>query len=333
MEVLEDRVQEASIKIITMAFETNITTIGEHAIIHLKDLSNNSFVELYSFGALLNQFSVVHEGTPLNVIEGFSDISDAIKNITPYFRSAKLSPFVCRVNKGSFTFGEKKYHLSKYMTNGNAIHGLIYDASFEIVTHEANDNFASVTLSYQYEKKEDGFPFIYKCEVEYKLESDNQLTVTTTITNADEKLIPVTDGWHPYFTLGDTIDEYQVEFQCKEMLVFDDALIPTGSFIPYETFGSLTNFGDTHFDNCFTLNFAECQPLCVIRNPKKKIQIEFHPSQSYPYLQIYTPDSRKSIAIENLSAAPDAFNNGLGLIVLSPKEQAVFSTKFKVKSI
>lgn len=316
-----------------MAFETNITTIGEHAVIHLKDLSTNSFVEIYSFGALLNKFSVVHAGSLFNVVEGFSNVSEALENITPYFRSAKLSPFVCRVNNGRFSFGEKEYQLTKYTTNGNAIHGLIYDASFNVVDHEANDEFGSVTLSYHYEKKEEGFPFTYTCEVEYKLEAGNLLTVSTTITNTNEKLMPLTDGWHPYFTLGDTIDDYQIEFQSKEMLVFDDALIPTGSFTPYEAFGSLTNFGDTRFDNCFTLNFAECQPLCVIRNPKKKIQIEFHPSQSYPYLQIYTPDSRKSIAIENLSAAPDAFNNGLGLIVLSPKEHAVFSTKFKVKSI
>ena len=80
------------------------------------------------------------------------------------------------------------------------------------------------------------------------------------------------------------------------------------------------------FDNCFTLNFAECQPMCVIRNPRKKVQIEIHPERSYPYLQIYTPDHRKSIAIENLSGAPDAFNNGMGLKVLAPGETANFTT-------
>jgi aldose 1-epimerase len=65
----------------------------------------------------------------------------------------------------------------------------------------------------------------------------------------------------------------------------------------------------------------------------KKVQIEFHPERSYPYLQIYTPDHRKSIAIENLSAAPDAFNNGMGLKVLSPNEAVTFTTKFVIKSL
>jgi aldose 1-epimerase len=71
--------------------------------------------------------------------------------------------------------------------------------------------------------------------------------------------------------------------------------------------------------------------MCVLRNPARKVQVEIHPSASYPYLQIFTPEHRKSIAIENLSAAPDAFNNGMGLKVLEPDEAADFSTTFKIK--
>jgi len=71
--------------------------------------------------------------------------------------------------------------------------------------------------------------------------------------------------------------------------------------------------------------------LCVVRNPLRKVQIEITPSSSYPYLQIFTPDHRNSIAIENLSAAPDAFNNGIGLKVLEPNEAVNFSTQFRIK--
>ncbi|MEJ7677226.1 MAG: hypothetical protein WKG06_05005 [Segetibacter sp.] len=54
------------------------------------------------------------------------------------------------------------------------------------------------------------------------------MTIITTVTNIDKQLIPVVDGWHPYFTLGNTINDYQLEFQSKEMLEFDENLIPTG---------------------------------------------------------------------------------------------------------
>ena len=37
------------------------------------------------------------------------------------------------------------------------------------------------------------------------------------------------------------------------------------------------------------------------------------------YLQVFTHPNRHGIALEPMSCAPDAFNNGLGLQVLEPK--------------
>jgi aldose 1-epimerase len=54
------------------------------------------------------------------------------------------------------------------------------------------------------------------------------------------------------------------------------------------------------------------------------------PENSYPILQIYTPLSRKSIAIENLTGAPDNFNNGIGLLFLDPKKEYSFTTSYTV---
>lgn len=316
-----------------MAFEAGISSFGEHVVITLKDLTTNTFAEIYNYGALLNNFTSQHHGSALNVIDGFLSPAEATERLTPFFKSAKLSPFVCRVKNSKYKFGENEYFLSKYASRGNALHGLVYNAAFDVANYKSDDNSASVVLAYTYDKASEGYPFRFKCEVEYTLSEGNALSVSTTITNADTQLIPVVDGWHPYFTLGDSINEYQVEFQSKEMLEFDADLIPTGKLIPYQQFGSIKSFGPTEFDNCFTLNFAECQPMCVIRHPGKKVQIEFHPSEAYPYLQIYTPDHRKSIAIENLSGAPDAFNNAMGLKVLQPDESATFATKFITRSL
>jgi len=78
------------------------------------------------------------------------------------------------------------------------------------------------------------------------------------------------------------------------------------------------------------LDEQECQPLCVLRNPEKNIEVQFLPDESYPYLQIYTPQHRRSIAIENISGAPNAFNNGMGFITLESGQSALFSTTYKV---
>ncbi|HEX8460023.1 MAG TPA: aldose 1-epimerase [Segetibacter sp.] len=316
-----------------MSFEVNISSFGKHSVITLKDVSTHTFVEIYNYGALLNNFTSEHAGEAINVIDGFASPAEATEKLTPFFKSAKLSPFVCRVKNAKYKFGEGNYLLSKYSSHSNALHGLLFDAYFTVEDTFSDDNYAAVKLSFNYDSYLEGYPFKYKCAVEYSLAEGNALTVKTTITNTGQQLMPIVDGWHPYFTLGDTINEYQVEFQSKEMLEFDENLIPTRTLIPYQEFGSLKHFGPTLFDNCFTLNFAECQPMCVIRHPKRKVQIEFHPESSYPYLQIYTPDHRKSIAVENLSGAPDAFNNGMGLKVLEPKEEATFTTKFIIRSI
>jgi aldose 1-epimerase len=316
-----------------MGFEAVTHQQGNDHVVVLTDTSTNTTAEIFAFGAVLNSFIIIHHQQPLNVIDGFVSVADARANMKPMFNGAKLSPFVCRINNQAYRFAEGEYQLSKFSLGKHAIHGLIFDADFSIIETGANENGASVKLQHIYDDDTQGYPFRYRCEVEYQLKRDNELVVKTMITNIDEQLLPVADGWHPYFQLGDLVDDCQLEFQSKEQVEFDEGLIPTGKLTPYEEFGSLKKLGSTSFDNCFTVNFAECQPMCVFRNPHKKIQVEIYPSKEYPYLQIFTPGHRKSIALENLSAAPDAFNNAMGLKVLEPNEQVNFVTKFVIRSL
>jgi aldose 1-epimerase len=315
-----------------MAFETKIIGAGKEAIIKLADTSSNCTAEIFAFGAILNRFTLLHNGEEINVIDGFEDVREAPETITPAFKSAKLSPFVCRINEGKYEFANQPYELAKYSMGKNAIHGLVYDEVFKIAETSSEES-ARVKLQYQYDNTSHGYPFKFSCEVVYDLLPGNTLSVTSSIKNLDTKEIPVADGWHPYFTLVDSVNECEFMLKSNEMLEFDDELIPTGKYIPYKEFNELKKFGTTWFDNCFTVNFEEGQPSCIFRNPNKNIEVQIHPSTSYPYLQFFTPDHRKSIAIENLSAAPDAFNNGIGLKVLAPQECASFNTKYVINPL
>jgi aldose 1-epimerase len=51
--------------------------------------------------------------------------------------------------------------------------------------------------------------------------------------------------------------------------------------------------------------------------------------KGYNFLQIYTPPHRKSIALEPLTGAPDAWNNKIGMIALLPDEQRKFTVRMK----
>jgi len=301
----------------------------------LEDLTEATSVEIIpSCGGILNAFILTHNGKQLNVIDGYNNAEDFKQHAeSKGFKSCKLSPFACRINNAQYDFAEKKYTIQKFLLNGSALHGLLYDVAFKVKDQWADEKSAGVTMQHQYKGSDEGYPFHYSCTVVYELKNGNALTLTTVVTNNDKGLMPIQDGWHPYFKFGNGIDELQLEFQSKEMVEFNEALIPTGKLLPYQEYGALKKIGAAEFDNCFTVNFAECQPLCVLRDPIQKLQLEIYPDKTYPYLQVYTPPHRKSIAIENLSAVPDAFNNKIGLQILEPGASANFTTIYKLTSL
>ena len=302
----------------------------------LEDDNGTSAVIIPGCGAILHAFIIKRGNTSLNVIEGYESKDDFEKNLTSKgFRGCKLSPFVCRITKGEYVYNGKLYKIKKYYDRDNALHGLLYDQQFTLLDEEQDEDHASVSMRHEYRGSDPGYPFHYDCTVTYSLEKENSLVVTTEIFNRTKEPIPVQDGWHPYFTLGKKLDELQLSFLSNEVVEFNDNLIPTGELIPYKEFHQLKILGNKFFDNCFVVDFhmvSGSSPACILRDPVENIQIEICPDKSYPYLQFYTPPSRNSIAIENISGAPDAFNNGMGYNVLSPGESVNFKTCYKVRT-
>jgi len=318
-----------------MRFE--ITPGPDHDSYFLKDNSTGCYAEIFPFGAILNQFAVaLQNGKVVNVIDGFKGVQDARENITNGFHSAKLSPFVCRLHKGEYSFEGSDYKIDKYYMGDSAIHGLLFDAAFKVSATHVDEKKATLSLTYEYKDSTQGFPFAYDIEVIYKLGVDQDLQVTTHVNNAGTADMPLSDGWHPYFKLGDKINTAAVRFDSRELVEFDDTLLPNGKTSLYNAFNQFKVFGDTELDNCFTLNqpsYDGALPAFEIKDEQAGVLLGIYPDSAYPYLQIYTPPSRTSIAVENLSSIPDAFNNKTGLIKLGPAESKTFTTTYKLSAI
>ncbi len=312
-----------------MPFEISVDGKNHFPVIKLRDMFNGCTAEIYSFGALLNGFYIKGSTESTNVIDGFLSPQDAVENITKGFKSAKLSPFVCRLAKGEYSQENKTYKINKFYLGSEAIHGLLFDTVFAIKEFGTDEHSAFVKLFYEYSKKEEGFPFSFSIEIFYQLKANNELTVKTTVTNTGEKTIPLSDGWHPYFKLGKTIDTLLMQINSGTMLEFDSDLLPSGNFIDYKRFETIQPIGDTFLDNSFVLKNNDA-PACIIRDESTGLQLTITCDESYPYLQVYTPEHRNSIAIENLSGAPDAFNNGIGLIMANPTEAYHFTATYQV---
>lgn len=312
-----------------MRFSVSINQQQAHPIITLKDKTTGTRASIFAFGGFLNGFFIPLKGKLINCIEGFNSVADARKNIANSFRSAKISPFVCRMRNGTYQLGEKKYTVHKHYLGQHAIHGLVYDAQFTISETTANDEMASVLLTFKYNKTDQGYPFTFEISIYWKLETGNKLSVTTSVIHQNKTLIPYADGWHPYFTLGDKVDQYTLQFNGDTQLEFDNALLPTGKKKKDTRFLKGVSLKGIVLDNSF--EYLPNQPKkCILKN--KDLQLTVEASDQYPILQVYTPPTRKSIAIENLSGAPDNFNNGIGLIMLEPNKKYSFGTSYTINT-
>jgi aldose 1-epimerase len=292
-------------------------------ILSLIDSNSGTQVEIIpAHSALLHAFRIPYGDGQLNVIDSYESLEDYRQNQPEYFKGAKLSPFACRIPGGKYRWSGQDYTISK----GRAIHGLLYDVPFEVVGQEANEKGALLTLRHTYTGSEKGYPFPYDCEVMYHLEPGQQLRITTFILNQGDVAMPVMDGWHPYFSTGTPVDELELQFASEQIVEFNAQLVPTGNVLPYDRFLESRTLGGIPLDNSFLLDFSTHNAMCRLRDPQKRVLISFYPESSYPVLQVYIPPHRNSIAIESLTGAPDAFNNGMGLVTVEPGEEKVFST-------
>lgn len=300
-------------------------------LLRLTDENSGTAISLLpGYGATLHEFLVrQRDGTLFNVIDNYRSAVELKKEMTRSFKGPKLSPFPCRIPDGVYHFEDREYRFQRLFSDGTAIHGLLYDKPFT-VTAENADGAAMVAMEYDYNNVDPGYPFRYNCVVRYELHPDNDLEVTTTVTNTGDSVIPIADGWHPYWRLGGKADDWQVQFHSEAIVDFDERLVPTGGLTGYSQFSTARPLGDTFLDNCFVLKPELVSAACELYNPATGLRVGFFPDASYPYLQIYTPPTRGSIAVENLSGAPNCFNNKMGLLRLQPGHSQIFTVRYKV---
>jgi aldose 1-epimerase len=298
--------------------------------IRLSDLSTGTVADvLPGHGMLLHGFRIPVDGSLFNVIDNYSTAAELQSFIDLSYKSCKLSPFACRIPGGKYEFGGERYEVQKKFYDGSSIHGLLSNRGFKVINSTFDDHRALVTGSYEYANEDPGYPFSYRCEITYTLQHQNSLTVDTTVTNLSSHSIPMADGWHPYFQLGSLVDDCVLQFNSATMLEFDERLVPTGKKISYPDFESPAKIGGRKLDNCFQLTLFESGTCCVIADPSG-LTLLIGTDRKYPFLQIYIPDHRKSIALENLSGAPDCFNNKMGLIELEPGSSERFTVNYRI---
>jgi len=281
--------------------------------IEIEDLHNTSYAKIY-----LNQGASLQELT-LNSHELIKDMHPLTYDNT--YISAILFPFANRIKDGRYDFEGKTYQfdVNEKVLN-NALHGLVYNKTFEVIDQEATETYASVKLVYHEKRLSQGFPFTYTIYLEYVL-TESTLNLNVKITNTDSKTFPFTLGWHPYFLSSNLYDSH-VDFNSDKKIVFDERNITTG----VNDFEKNGNFEilDKFLDDCFVLNSREI----IFNTPK--YNLELSSSEKDSFLQLYTPPHKNTIAIEPTTGVSDSFNNGIGLKTLQPNETYTIGWNLKI---
>jgi aldose 1-epimerase len=307
-----------------MYFSIAIQPIADFNLIQIKNLLTQEQIEISTKGGLLNSWKLSPATDYFDIIDG-NNFEAGWKNFESNgFKGGKMNPFSCRLNNGKYVHEDITYRIDKFYLGDHALHGLLYDANFEIMLTETTENSALVTLHYEYKKLDHGFPFNFSVSLKWVFEKDNKVRVETNITNMDHQSFPMMDGWHPYFKLGESINECTIQFINKGHLVYNDALLPTGEILPCLDFESPKSLANTELDNGYLLDTEQLS--ASLENNNFKLVVT--PDTNYSYLQLYIPSSRKSIAIENLSGAPDCFNNKMGLHIMQPQEVWSLKTQY-----
>ena len=279
--------------------------------INQQKLENKAFLALENESKTTKAIIALHEGA--RVYELILASKTIIKEIPGFdyknsYAASILFPFASRIEKGIYEFKAKKYQLDCNQAGINALHGLVYNKSFEFKNQEVTKDFAAVTVVYVENNPPAGFPYKYAMELTYKL-ADAGLEIHINVTNLDAHSFPFTLGWHPYFYTEDLANAV-VKFNSTQQIAFDEKLI-TKEIIPYKNEGDFT-IKDQQLDDCFVMNDHK------IQFETKEYQLSIFSNATQNFLQMYTPPNRNLIAIEPMTGISNSFNNKIGLQVLEP---------------
>lgn len=265
-----------------------------------------------------------------SILDGYQSPQEMDSN--RWSKNVVLFPFPNRLKDGRYQWGGTTYQFPVNDANtNNALHGFGAKKPMRINQLELSPEGATIGCEYQDKGEDPAYPFPFTFNIQFSIDQRNQLTVVMAFQNDGTSSIPVGFGWHPYFQLGDKVDQLQLQFPPCELVAVDQRMLPNGKRYAYDQFTELKPLGATTLDNCFALQDGRVEASVYVEGEKGRMRYwqEIGPKK-FNFLQVFTPPYRTAIALEPMTCNVDAFNNREGLIELDPLESvdAKFGIKF-----
>ena len=278
----------------------------DHIHIHHKHLSVKIFPKL---GGSVQELIV--DGT--RIIDGITIDESGLDDYANSYKSAVLFPFPNRIKDGAYQYLDNAYQLDiNEKSLNNALHGLVFDKTFQLTGSEMHEERAKLELTYKSDGTLPGFPFRFKLKLIYRISFQGGLSLTFKIKNTDTGPFPYGMGWHPYFYTNNLASAL-ISIPAQDFYSSDKRGLPQEPVLaqlPPEF-----ELDDKNFDDAFSLK----NPRCDLKTDTYDVSLGF----KYPegtYLQVYTPPHRNNIAIEPMTCLANSFNNKIGFSELAPKK-------------
>ncbi|MCF0215730.1 MAG: aldose 1-epimerase [Fibrobacteraceae bacterium] len=287
------------------------------------------FEILSGFGAGLNAWRIPHkQGNMLDLLFGYRDGDDIYKIAPDTNAGCRLSPFPGRTAYAQFTWNSKTYQLINNVSWApHALHGFLTNKEWQFENFESDSEKAIATFSCEWNGAFNGFPFPYKAINKVTFTGESYM-VESIVKNIGDSPLPYSEGWHPYYMMGEKIDELTLLLPKSNLALLDNADLPTGNFKEDSRFIEGRKLGDEFINDCFCLNESDCKQHKAHVSLKSRTHCldiwQYTGKEQYNAIQIYTPPTRESIAIEPMTSEPDALNHHRGLIVIAPGETRQF---------
>jgi aldose 1-epimerase len=203
--------------------------------------------------------------------------------------------------------------------NGLPIHGLMAAYRGWAVREDDGRRLVAEARWDEGEERFAGFPFAHGLVLEVE-QAPDRITVTTTLTPSGGAAVPVSFGFHPYFTLpGVPRASLVLRTPAMTRLLLDARNLPTGEREPmparHAALGAElldAHFADLGEHPCFTLAGGGHELTVRLL-------------EGFTHLQLFSPPDRSIVAIEPMTAPIDALRSGDGLRVVTEPFRASFA--------
>jgi aldose 1-epimerase len=248
-----------------------------------------------------------------------------------------LSPWPNRIRDGKYSFNEKDYQLPvNEVSKNNSLHGLVANCLWEITFQ----NQSKVILEHLLNQPA-VYPGKLQLQVIYEIiESGIEITVLSE--NIGDISAPYGVSIHTYLVAGASVknNELFLQIPADQFLEVDaERLLPiklqpvTGSNFD---FINSTKISDLFIDHAFKYSSNYPRSISLLNAEGQGAEMIF--DEQSKWIQIHTADrdlqgdSRMAVAIEPMTCPPDAFNSGIGLIVLEPGKKHEYKLKIKCRN-